>query len=230
MTQIPLEFGHQPSYAADDYLVADGNAEAFAWLERWPDWGAPGLVIHGPAGCGKTHLVHLWRARADAILLAPADLARADAAALLGDAACCALDGLNDGIASAVAERTALHLHNMVAERRGQMLICAATPPARWRIDLPDLRSRLLALPIVAIRAPDDLLLRALVVKLFHDRQIGIDDEIANFIVARMERSFDGARRLVEAIDRAALTEKRRLTAPLIRKVVDSLGETTIEE
>ena len=224
LTQIPFEFGLQLSYAAADFLVADSNAEAFSWIERWPDWPAPGLAVYGPAGCGKSHLATLWCVRAGAVLIPAATLEQQDAAELLGEASCCAIDGLIDRVGGGVAERVALHLYNMSAERRGQLMLCAAEPPARWRIELPDLRSRLVALPSVAIGPPDDALLRALVAKLFSDRQVTVEQEVVNYIVARMERSFDGARRVVDAIDRAALTQQRRATGPLVRSVLDVIG------
>lgn len=224
LTQLHFEFEHLPSHAAADFLVADGNAAAFGWIERWPDWPAPGLAVHGPAGCGKSHLAHLWRARANAVMIKAEMLARHDAAMLLGDASCCGVDELADSAGGLTAERTLLHLFNMVAERGGQMLLCAAQPPARWRIDLADLRSRLVAIPSVAIKAPDDALLRVVLAKLFHDRQMNIDQDTVDYIVTRMERSFDGARRIVEAIDRAALTQKRRPTGPLVREVLNLIG------
>ena len=62
-----------PTYAREDFVVAAGNREAIAWIERWPDWPAPALALHGPAGCGKTHLGRIWAARTNARLLAGSD-------------------------------------------------------------------------------------------------------------------------------------------------------------
>ena len=55
-----------PTYAREDFVVADGNREALAWIDRWPDWPAPALALSGPAGSGKTHLGRIWAARASA--------------------------------------------------------------------------------------------------------------------------------------------------------------------
>ena len=86
------------------------------------------------------------------------------------------------------------------------------------------MRSRLAALPTVSIAPPDDGLLEALLAKLFADRQLAVDRGTVIFIVARMERSFDAARRLVDAIDRAALASQRRPSLGLVREVDGSAG------
>jgi chromosomal replication initiation ATPase DnaA len=221
--QLPLDLGFASSYAAADYLVSASNAAAFAWIERWPDWPAPGLALSGPPGCGKTHLAHVWRERSQAAIIDAATLASLDPSQLLGSSPACAVDGIAAGALNAAAERALLHLYNMTKERRGHLLLCAEAPPARWPIALPDLRSRLAALPAATIAPPDDGLLEALLAKLFTDRQLALDRGTLIFIVARMERSFDAARRLVDAIDRAALAGQRRPSLGLVREVMEKL-------
>jgi len=222
--QLPLDLGFTPSYAADDFLVSASNAAAFGWIERWPDWPAPALALWGPPGCGKTHLAHVWRARAGAVFIAAAALESAQPMDLVGPTAECVVDGFAAGALAAAAERTLLHLHNMIGERRGHLLLCAEAPPARWPVALPDLHSRLAAMAVVAIAPPDDGLLEALLAKLFADRQLPVDRGTLIYMVARMERSFDAARRLADAVDRAALATRRRPTLGLVREVMESLG------
>jgi chromosomal replication initiation ATPase DnaA len=221
--QLPLDLGHTPSYSAADYLVSASNAVAWNWVERWPDWPAPGLALCGPPGCGKTHLGHIWRARASAVIVDAATLAGLDPMQALGGSAACVIDGAGAGALTAAAQRALLHLYNVTSERRGHMLVCAEVPPARWPVALPDLRSRLAVLPAIAVEPPDDGLLEALLAKLFADRQLTVDRGTVIFIVARMERSFDAARRLVEAIDRAALATQRRPGLGLVREVMEQL-------
>jgi chromosomal replication initiation ATPase DnaA len=221
--QLPLDLGFASSYAAADYLVSASNADAFAWVERWPDWPGVGLALCGPPGCGKTHLAHVWRERSRATIVDAATLASVDPSQVMAAPPALAIDGLAAGGLDAAAERALLHLYNMTNERRGHLLLCAEAPPARWPIALPDLRSRLAALPTVSIAPPDDGLLEALLAKLFADRQLVVDRGTVIFIVARMERSFDAARRLVDAIDRAALASQRRPSLGLVREVVEKL-------
>ena len=223
MRQLPLELGHRPSLAGDDFLVADSNRAAVAWLDSWPSWPAVGLAIYGPSGCGKTHIAHVWRGRSGAPLIDPAGLAGADLPVLVAAAGAVAIDDIDPQL-QPIAERPLLHLHNLLAERRGHLLICSRTPPARWHVVLPDLASRLAAMPAVAVEPPEDALLEAVMAKLFADRQLAVGAEVIQYLGRRIERSFAAAREVVAALDRASLAARRRVTPALAREVLAGMG------
>lgn len=214
--QFVLHLGHRAAMGAEDFLVADSNAEAVSWIDRWPDWPAPALTVWGPAGSGKTHLAHVWRARSGAVTVPPAALAEANPVNLLGGREHLVIDGAD----SAVDELALLHLYNLLAGRGGSLLLTAAAPPSRWELRTADLASRLAAGPAVAIRPPDDRLLEAVLAKQFADRQIEIGQEVLDLLLRRIERSFAAARRAVDILDRAALAGRRRITAGLVRELL----------
>lgn len=221
--QLVLDLGHRPALARSDFLVSDCNAEAVGWIDRWPDWPGPGLVIWGPAACGKSHLGQVWRARMDAPMITPADFERREPPELAGEGRAVYVDDA-DGIAGdALRERAALHFYNLIAARGGHILFSARTPPARWPVALADLRSRLNALPAVEIAPPDDAVLGAVLLKLFTDRQLQVGVEVISYALARMERSFEAAERLVAAVDAAALASQRRVSVALLRQVLPTL-------
>ena len=195
--QLTLDLGHRPALGREDFLVAPCNADAVAWIDRWPDWPGPALVIHGPAGCGKSHLAQVWRARSGT-----------SAGSVVEDA-----DRPDDDVAL-------FHRFNRHTEEGGHMLLTARTPPARWPGRLPDLVSRLAAAPTVAIGPPDETLIAQVVVKLFADRQLDIGPDVVAYLATHMERSFESARNLVAAADTAALAAKRAVTVPLVRTVL----------
>ncbi|NKB48567.1 MAG: DNA replication protein [Alphaproteobacteria bacterium] len=227
--QLVLDLGHRPALGRADFLVSQCNADAVAWVDRWPDWPSPGLVIWGPAASGKSHLGQVWRARVGAPMITPADLDQREPPELAGEHGTVYFDGADTIADNPERERVALHLYNLVAERDGQILFSARTPPGRWSIALADLRSRLNALPAATIAPPDDPVLGAVLLKLFADRQLNVGIEIIQFAIARMERSFEAAERLVAAVDIAALASQRRVTVPLLRDVLeknDGIGPT----
>lgn len=217
--QLLLDFEHRPALGGEDFLVAPNNAEAVAWLDRWPDWPAVALVIHGPPGCGKTHLTQVFLAATGGAAIAGADLAKTLPQQLLGDATAAVIDGADTALGVG-SEAELLHLYNVAAETGRKLLMSARRPPARWDIGLPDLRSRLATAIAVEIGLPDDPLIAALIVKLFADRQLRIDDDIVSYLLPRVERSFDAVYRIVAAIDKAALAERRKITVSLVRRVL----------
>ncbi len=219
--QLPLDLGHRPALGREDFLLAPCNEVAVAWIDRWPDWPGVALALHGPPACGKTHLCHVWRALSGAVEITPAALAAAEPPDLVGAAKTVALEEVDTAIATGqLAEERLLHLYNILGERGGHMLLTGRTPPARWPVALPDLRSRLRAVTAVAMAPPDDALIEAVLVKLFADRQLRVDAGVVRFLAARMERSFAAARSIVAAMDSAALADKREITVPLARRVL----------
>lgn len=225
MTQLVFRLDARPSVAREDFLVAPANAAAVAWIDRWPGWPARLLTVHGPAGCGKSHLAAVWRARTGAAALDdPTALTPAAVPTLLPPGAALVIDRA-DAVAGAPAREQALfHLINLARETDGWLLLAAGDAPARWPIALADLRSRLVAAPAVAVEPPDEALLAAVMTKQFADRQLTPSARVIPYLLSRMDRSFAAARRLVEALDHAALTEHRPITVPLAREVLAGLG------
>jgi chromosomal replication initiation ATPase DnaA len=213
--QLALALDNRPALGREDFLVAPCNADAVAWIDRWPDWPAPALVLVGPPAAGKSHLAEVWRARSNAVLLDAARLDDAPARALGGADACVVehIDRAGDDVAL-------LMLYHHLAERGGHMLASAQQPPARWGDRLPDLVSRLAAAPTAMIAAPDDALIAGVLAKLFHDRQLAVAPGVIAYMVARMERSLAAARRLVVRLDDESLARRRRITVPLVRDVL----------
>lgn len=221
--QFTLDFEHRPSFSGDDFLVAPANRTVIDWIDRWPDWPNPALAISGPRGSGKTHLTHVFISHSNATSVDLKNLKTTEIRPIVLDHPALVLDDIEE-IAGTEAEETLFHLLNVVREESCFVLLTANAPPARWTVELPDLRSRLNAIPHAAIELPDDTLMAALVVKLFRDRQLRIDTSIVDYILARAERSFDGIRATITQIDATALRERRNITIPLIRRVLDDMN------
>ena len=211
-----------PTYAREDFVISDTNREALAWIDRWPDWPAPALALSGPPGSGKTHLARIWATHAKAAVLDAPDLegkSVPDLTALTEAHAAILVDH-----ADRAPERALFHLYNLMRERRGHLLLAAELPPAHWRIALPDLASRLRAAPAVAVAPPDDELLGSIILKQLSDRQLHAGPGVVQYLVARMERSAEAARRVVAALDQRALSESREIDRRLAADVLAELS------
>jgi chromosomal replication initiation ATPase DnaA len=210
-TQLALALDHAESMAREDFLPGAPNAAALTLIERWPDWPSRIILMRGPEGCGKSHLAAIWARAAGARTLSPSALRDSDVPIALATGAL-VLENLAE---SGFDEAALFHLINLAREERAYVLITARTAPATWRMELPDLFSRLRALPVVALEAPDDALLRAVIVKLFADRQLAVDESLIAFLANRIERSFAAARAAVAHLDREALRLRRPVTRAL---------------
>jgi chromosomal replication initiation ATPase DnaA len=217
--QLSLELAPRPAQGREDFLVAPANAQAVAWIDRWPDWPAPALVVVGPEGSGKSHLVQVFAARTAARVVMGGSLAAHDPPDLVRAPALAIEDADRQA-----PERPLLHLLNLAAETGVRVLLTARTAPARWSVALPDLRSRLLALPVAAIEPPDDALLAALLAKLFADRQLRVGAEALAYLAGRIERSFKAAAEVVARADARALAAKRNVSIALLREVIGEPG------
>lgn len=218
--QFAFDLGHPQALGREDFLVTDGNREAVGWLDRWPDWPSFSLVLHGPPGCGKSHLVRVFAQSRNAAAVNAAGLGTDDPPRLLSGRAVVAVEDCDRGV-----DETALfHLHNLARESGVGLLLTGRLPPAQWPLSLPDLRSRILSGPAVAIAPPDDALMAAVLVKLFADRQLRVGQEVIAYLLTRLERSFDAARRVVAAIDGLALSARRPVSVPLVAEVLRSFS------
>ena len=221
--QLVLDLPTRTALGRADFFVAPANALALTQVDAWPNWPARRLAVVGPAGAGKTHLVHVWAVRSGARVLSAGALDALDPAAVDPDASLAVEDadrlaGLPEE-ARRAAEEALFHLCNRLAVS-GSLMLTGRTAPALWEVALPDLVSRLRTAGVARLESPDDALLSALLVKLFADRQIAVAPELIRHLLGRIERSFAAAEAAVAVLDRAGLSRKRPITPRLAAEVL----------
>jgi chromosomal replication initiation ATPase DnaA len=209
--QLVLSLGHAESFAREDFIAGPSNAAPLALIDRWPDWPDRIVALVGPEGSGKSHLASVWGDKSGARFLSGRALDGADLPVALSTGALV----VEDLAPPQIDEIALFHLLNLGREEKAHLLLTARTPLSAWPIALPDLRSRLRALPVVAVAPPDDALLRALIVKLAADRQMEIDETLLNYVVPRVERSFSGVKKAIGRLDREAMRRHRPVTRAL---------------
>lgn len=219
--QFPLPFEPPPRMTRDTYIVSPANAEAVGWLDRWPDWPMPVLIVYGPSGCGKTHLLSALVESARGVSVPVSDLATIDPVDIVSDASVVAIDDAQAVEADRESEDGLFHLHNAAVSRRRTLLLTARHPPVRWNLATADLGSRLRAAALVGISDPDDSLLAGVLRKRLEDRHLPVGDDVIHYLVARMERSFPAAEGLAERIDALSLAEKRQITVRLAARALE---------
>lgn len=219
--QLSFDLPAKPALGRDDFFVSPANALAVAMIDHAETWPGGKLVLSGPRGSGKTHLSRVWAHRTGARIVAAADLSESGLAALARGPV--AVEDVPEIAARPEAQTVLFHLHNLLQAEGHRLLLTGRPAPGFWGLGLPDLQSRIAAAPHVALAAPDDRLLAAVLAKLFADRQIAPRPDVIPYLVTRIDRSFEAAATIVDRLDRAALAETRTLSRAL---AVDLLAET----
>jgi chromosomal replication initiation ATPase DnaA len=209
--QLVLALDHAVSFARDDFLPGPSNAGALALIERWPDWPNRVMALVGPEGSGKSHLAAIWAELSGARVLSARRLGETDLPGALATGALV----VEDIAPEELDERALFHLLNLAREEGAYVLVTARAAPAGFALAIRDLASRLRSIPVVTLAAPDDALLRSLIVKLAADRQIAVDEALVNYLANRIERSFAAARAAVGRLDEEAMRQHRPVTRAL---------------
>lgn len=223
--QLAFDLPADPRYGREDFLVGPANEAAYALIEAWPNWPDTVCLLTGPPGSGKSHLASIWATRSHAWTAQASEITAATVPRFLANGALV----VEDLDRQPRDEAALFHLLNVARERASPVLLTAATSVEALGLTTADLRSRLRLAPGATILPPDDALLRAVLVKLFVDRQLVVDLAIVEALALRIDRSLGRARDVVTALDRDALSRGRRITKPLALAVLERLGFGTDE-
>lgn len=210
--QMRLPLQRDVPAGAADFVRSECNAAAAQVLDAWPDATGRIMAICGPAGCGKSHLASIWAERVGAVALNGAEAAFADPIELEGRPVL--LD-----IAQDADDETLFHLINLAQADGGALLMAARPSPRFWSVKVPDLRSRLDAVRVVAMEEPDDAVLAAILRARFAEHSIVPSEDVIDYLVRRIDRSSAAAATVVARLD----AEHRPVTRALARQVLDSL-------
>lgn len=200
MKQHIFKFEERHDYLPENFLISSSNRAAYDAAENFTK-NSYALNIHGPESSGKTYLAHIAALSAAGKKL-----------------------HIIDELDAQTSEMEVFHLLNFAKENNEYVLITSQKPLAEMEIKLPDLRSRLNAIPSVGIEQPDDRLVYMLFARLFAAKQLKVSDDVISYLASRSPRNFAELNDIVHDIDRLSLVEKRNISISLIRKLLGNAG------
>jgi chromosomal replication initiation ATPase DnaA len=213
MAQEFFNFEISPKNDNREYILSKSNLDAYSFINKWPNWPLNILLLYGPKSCGKTHLAKIWQEKANASFLSAEQIYK-NQYDLKKNYIIDTIEKIHD-------ETALLHLFNSVKEQAAGYLLMTSGNNPNNIIRLPDLRSRLNLVAVARIGDPDDDILRQMFVKQFTERQIIVEIDVINYLITRIERSFESLYDIVDRLDKKALEEKKNITIPLARKILE---------
>ena len=199
MSQIPLNLRPDKQQSFSNFHVTDGNRAAVTLLRARERWPSAAVLILGPAGSGKTHLGQAWLDVSDGAFMDDAD--KMDERDLF------------DAINRALAGKTS------------GLLLASSLPPTAWGVSLPDLKSRLNAMPVLTLTEHDEASLEPILRELFDQAGRSVGQDVVAYVLRQCERSVDALRELVLELDVAAGSKKADLTKAFVAKYLRNRSE-----
>lgn len=198
--QFPLPLAW-PDEARDvEFLVTESNRRAVQVLQQWQEWPVMAALLVGPPGSGRSLLAQVFAAQSGGRVIDDAE---------------------------ATDEERLFHAWNEAQTTRVPLLLVAAAAAPAWAIALPDLRTRLAASPVARIDAPDEPLVRALLERGFARRRLDVRDDLVDWLVPRLPRRHQAVAQMLDGLEQAALSGRRRVTIPLARDLLSVLFGAT---
>jgi chromosomal replication initiation ATPase DnaA len=209
MPQMTFDMDFEPDYSPSRFIVSDSNRAAYNMIIQYPHWKENTLLLVGEPGSGKTHLAHIWLEHSAGEWFDVEEMHALPKKPVVVD-----------HIEKIENEEGLFHLLNHAKNDHVPMLLLSDVPASQLPFSLPDLTSRLKALPVVQIEPADDRLLQDVMLKQFADRQLAIESDVMSYLIPRMDRSLAAVSQMVAKIDQASLEAGRTITVPFLSKLL----------
>ena len=216
LNQLLLDFNYQQNFKDDDFYVSKSNFHIFEMLNKWPKWEKNFLNISGTKNSGKTHLINIFLKKFDGIKFNAKDLNN---------------ESLNkvkifqniiiENLNTKIDENLLYTIFNIVDQDNKYLIITSVEPIVRINFTLKDLISRTKNCLLMHIDQPDDDLMFALILKNLSDRQIILDKKLIDYIIKRIERSYDKIFDFIYKIDRISLKKNKSIDFKIIKEVLE---------
>lgn len=232
--QTILSLNNQKKPTVGEYILSNTNQEAFFYLNEWPNWKTKHCIIQGPIGSGKTYLSSLWQTKTNAIRINLFYYSQKKLEHAFVNNNYFIIENLEGYFNRKQVlrhletndfdcfETTILHFINICNEQNKNIIFTSNTSVSNLTIKTADLKSRLTLYNSFKLNIPNEATIKTLLVKQFSDYQLQVNNDVINFISSRIKRSFSEITTLVSEIDKCSMREKRNITIPFIKKILDT--------
>ena len=213
--QLILNFPSRKVYLSEDYYVSPSNKEAYEFIVSWPKWIKRTANIFGPSGSGKTHLVSILKNKTS-VLFVDSQYLDEKIFTKFKTKEVLIIENLDER----VSENLLFSLWNIALQDNKCILITSTKPVTQYKFKLPDLVSRVNSSIIIGIKLPSDDLISVILAKNFSDRQMTVEKKHIDYIIKRIDRSYEKISLFISNLDKYSLKKGSSLDLKLIKDVL----------
>ena len=217
LNQEIIRFNYEQNFKDDDFYVSKSNKHIFDLLNNWPRWEKNFLNISGKKFSGKSHLVNIFLNKFKGIKF-KAKLFNNDDLKQIKLHQNIVVEDLDKEI----DEKLFYTLFNIIDQDNKYLIVTTIDPIVNFKFELDDLNSRSKNFLLQNIEKPDDELIFALLLKNLSDRQISLGKKLIDYIIKKIDRSYDKIFDFIYKIDEISLKKKKPIDLKIIKEV---LGE-----
>jgi len=216
--QLILKFPNTKAYFKQDYYVSESNQKAYDFINIWPKWIKKIVNIFGPSGSGKTHLASILKSKTT-VLIKKSDLLDDKIFFEFKTKEVLIIENLKENI----SEKILYSLWNTAVQDNKFLLITSKKPINQYKFKLPDLKSRISDIITIGINLPSDDLISVILAKNFSDRQIKVEKKHIDYIIKRIDRSYEKISLFVTTLDKYSLKKGSSFSLKLIKEVLNMI-------
>jgi len=213
--QLILKFPEHRAYKKEDFYVSPSNEEAFDFISSWPKWIKRIINIFGPAGSGKSHLASILKSKTKCLETSPKDL-NEEIISEFKTKEVLIIENFNEK----VPEQLLFSLWNTALQDNKYFLINSIKPISSYKFKLPDLVSRIKSSLSIGIKLPSDDLISAIIAKNFSDKQIIVEEKHIDYIIKRIDRSYEKISQFILTLDSYSLKKGSPFGLKMIKEVL----------
>ena len=213
--QLILKFPSHQAYKKEDFYVSPGNQEAYDFINSWPRWIKKIVNIFGPSGSGKSHLVSILKNKTSYLQTNSNELNEKIFTRYKTKEAL-----IIENLDEKISEKLLFALWNVAMQDNKYLMITSKKPISSYKFKLKDLTSRVKSSLIIGINLPSDDLISVIIAKSFSDKQIKVENKHIDYIIKRIDRSYEKISQFILILDKYSLKKRKPFSLKLIKEVL----------